>query len=162
MRKHEAKTADVEQHPDFFSRDFFGLMLLPDYLRHQRQLNAMPEGVIALVDSRSEVLSLRFAHLTLTRTLDGWQTDKPLVISPTELAQRWLGLAGTQVDEATLQSLRPQLTAPRTLELTRSPDKEPIRITYYQQPQFWLMQNEQGQWLAVSVDRRYLFPLTKS
>ncbi|WP_051415982.1 hypothetical protein [Salinivibrio socompensis] len=71
-------------------------------------------------------------------------------------------MTGTHVDEATLQSLRPQLATPRTLELTRSPDQEPIRITYYQQPQYWLMQNEQGQWLAVSVDRRYLFPLTKS
>ncbi|OOF11721.1 hypothetical protein BZG82_03920 [Salinivibrio sp. PR5] len=141
---------------------FFGLMLLPDYLRHQRHARDMPDGVIALVTSRSEVLALRFSHLTLTRTLDGWQTDKPLLISPTELAQRWLGLKGTQVNDATLQSLRPQLTAPRTLELLRSPDQEPIRITYYQQPQFWLMQNERGQWLAVSVDSRYLFPLTKS
>ncbi|ODP97981.1 MULTISPECIES: hypothetical protein [Salinivibrio] len=141
---------------------FFGLMLLPDYLRHQRQARATPEGVIALVESRSDVLSLRFSHLTLTRTLEGWQSDKPLVISPTELAQRWLGLTGTQIDDTTLQSLRPQLTSPRTLELTRSPDQEPIRITYYQQPQFWLMQNEHGQWLAVSVDSRYLFPLSKS
>ncbi|MDD1782048.1 hypothetical protein LRP49_12790 [Enterovibrio sp. ZSDZ35] len=145
---------------------FIALMNLPTYLRSkvaeydaaQQSQQAIPESVIALLPSNLNVKALQFPNFTLTQG-SPWQTDIALDISPTELAGRWMNLSGTEIDKATYDKLKPSLRSPSTLVVDLGPEIEPLRLTYFQLPQFWLIQNAENHWLAVSVDPHYLFPL---
>ncbi|MGF1768653.1 hypothetical protein L4D06_14890 [Enterovibrio makurazakiensis] len=144
---------------------FFMMMHLPDYIRtklaegeqSQHVEQVLPEGVIALMPDDVSVLSLKFPTFTLTNGTP-WQTDKRLDVSATELANRWLNLSGTEIDTETYNKLKPSLRSLATLVVDRGQHMEPLRLTYYQLPQFWLIQNWENRWLAVSVDQHYLFP----
>lgn len=138
---------------------FIGLMMLPEYLRHKLSQSQDTKGVIALVDDRDSVSALYFPRFTLQRAGGDWSVDTALTVPAEDMAERWLMLSGTYVDEETLNQLKPSLSRPYTLEMERGNGQEPYRITYYQLPQFWLLQNGQGNWLAVSVESNYLFPL---
>lgn len=80
------------------------------------------------------------------------QSDLPAVVN------RWQAIAGTAVDNETITQLKPQLAAPRTVEIWLTMTEEPVRVTVYYLPQFWLLQGWEGRWLAISVDETYLFP----
>ncbi|NGN99177.1 hypothetical protein G5S52_16425 [Grimontia sp. S25] len=144
---------------------FITLINLPTYLRSQLAESeaeqsveqVLPDGIIALMPSDVEVKALRFPKFTLTNAMP-WQTDRKLSISATELANRWINLSGTEIDTDTYDKLKPGLREPATLVVDRGEAVEPLRLTYYQLPQFWLIQNWENRWLAVSVDPNYLFP----
>ncbi len=112
----------------------------------------------ALFEPGYTVQKMHFARWSLTHNEQGWQSDRTLSVSPLEAMQHWKSLNGTPVDENTFKQLKPQLTTPSTLEVWYVDKEEPQRITFYQMPRFWLMQNWQQQWIAVSVEREYLFP----
>ncbi|MEI8632075.1 hypothetical protein P4S72_08160 [Vibrio sp. PP-XX7] len=95
---------------------------------------------------------------SLSRKDGQWVSDTSFNISPTELSQRWKKIVGTEISEKTYRSLAPQLKHSSTVEVWYQEQEEPQRITYYQLPQFWLLKNWQEKWIAVSVERRYLFP----
>jgi hypothetical protein len=44
-----------------------------------------------------------------------------------------------------------------SVEVWFEKEEEPQRITVYQAPNFWMMQNWQGEWIAVSAEKSYLF-----
>ncbi|KXF82725.1 hypothetical protein [Enterovibrio coralii] len=144
---------------------FIALINLPTYLRSKvaeydmaQQQEQMQDGVITLIPSDAAVQALQFPNFTLTEG-SPWQTDIALDVSPTELAGRWMNLSGTEIDADMYDKLKPNLRSPATLVVDLGQDVEPLRLTYYQLPQFWLMQNAENRWLAVSVDPNYLFPL---
>lgn len=87
-----------------------------------------------------------------------WGATPPMQSNVLAVVQRWQRIAGTAVDKDTMAQLKPQLTTPRTVEIWLAMAEEPIRVTVYQLPQFWLLQGWQGRWLAISVDDAYLFP----
>ena len=62
------------------------------------------------------------------------------------------------MDEATADSLEVNLGTPRSIEVWYKEQEEPQRVTYYQTTNFWLFKNWQQEWVAVSVDKSYLFP----
>ncbi|WP_407331669.1 hypothetical protein [Enterovibrio sp. 27052020O] len=144
---------------------FIAAINLPDYIRAKLAENdkpqhveqVLPEGVIALMPDHVSPLALKFPDFTLTNG-SPWQTDKALDVSATELANRWLNLSGTEIDGDTYSKLKPNLRSPATLVVDRGQHVEPFRLTYYQLPQFWLIQNWENRWLAVSVAPNYLFP----
>nr|WP_269808591.1 hypothetical protein [Enterovibrio nigricans] len=123
----------------------------------QQSQQVVPDGVIALMPHDLSVKALQFPDFTLTKG-SPWQTDIALNISPTELAGRWMNLSGTEIDKAMYDKLKPSLLSPSTLVVDLGQDVEPLRLTYFQLPQFWLIQNAENRWLAVSVEPHYLFP----
>ncbi|MDF2183822.1 hypothetical protein O1O06_03465 [Grimontia hollisae] len=145
---------------------FITLINLPTYLKSQlagsdaeRQTEQVQaDGIIMLMPPGVEVQSLRFPTFTLTYGTP-WQTDTPLSVSASELARRWIKLSGTEIDKPTYDKLKLGLNKPATLVVDRGESVEPFRLMYYQLPQFWLIQNWENRWLAVSVDPNYLFPI---
>lgn len=146
---------------------FIVLINLPTYLRSHLTENEQPElikqqiqeGVIALFSSDIKVKSLQFADVTLMQG-NPWQTNAPLTISATELANRWLNLVGTEVDSETYNKLKPNLPSPSMLVVGLEQGAT-LHLPYYQLPQFWLIQNSQKRWLAMSSESHYLFPFPR-
>ncbi|WP_223823232.1 hypothetical protein [Candidatus Enterovibrio altilux] len=119
------------------------------------------DGVIALIPEDISVTALRFPTFTLTQGFP-WETDFPLNISATELANRWLHISGTEISGEIYEQLKRDLGSPSTLVVGLGEELKPYRLTFYELPQFWLMQNWESRWLAVSVESHYLFPFTKT
>lgn len=141
---------------------FVGIMFLPEYFRaklaESERQNAQP-GVIELLPDTVDVKALNFSAFRLF--LDGnWHSDKPLSISADELAQRWLTLSGTEINQGMLEQMKPGLTKPQRLEVVIGAERQAYKLTYYRLDKFWLLQNWQNRWLAVSVDQHYLFPFS--
>lgn len=110
----------------------------------------LPEGAKPV---RMVLPDTALSHQTL-----GWQAVPATSLPAHTLVAHWQTLAGTPVDDAMMAQLKPQLTTPRTVEIWLAAHEEPIRVTVYALPQFWLLSNWQGDWLALSVDEAYLFP----
>lgn len=95
---------------------------------------------------------------SLEKKDDQWYVFPVLTLSAPTLLEHWQGLEGTFVNQKTYQSLANKLPAAQTLEVWYQEQEEPQRITFYQLPTFWLFKNWQERWIAVSVERNYLFP----
>ncbi len=87
-----------------------------------------------------------------------WIAEPQIEGAPQTFVEHWQSLAGTIVDDDMISQLKPQLSSPRTVEVWLQSADEPVRVTVYQLPQFWLLRSWQGTWLAISVDESYLFP----
>ncbi|PSW19290.1 hypothetical protein C9I98_13045 [Photobacterium sanctipauli] len=143
---------------------FIAMIQIPELLK-QRQLEAQQRTEASselkltnLLPERAEIRALHLPGLSLDYTNDGWRATPSSAANAAEVVNRWQALAGTPVDKAMVDKLAEQLTSPRTVEVWLEVQPEPIRVTVYQLPQFWLLKNWQGEWLAISVDEGYLFP----
>lgn len=96
---------------------------------------------------------------SLEKKDEQWHVFPVLTLSGPTLFEHWQGLEGTPVNQETYQSLVNKLPAAQTLEVWYNEQEEPQRITFYQLPTFWLFKNWQDRWIAVSVEKSYLFPL---
>ncbi|WP_428773716.1 hypothetical protein [Vibrio sp.] len=136
---------------------FIALINLPTVLQ-----NFLSEPVTSaypsLLNPNAELQALHFQQWSLEKNQGRWRSSVATQIAPEELAGRWQQIVGTEVDEATYQTLSPKLNQPQTIEVWYQDLEEPQRITLYQTPQFWLMSNWQQRWIAVSVDAGYLMP----
>ncbi|MGF1713506.1 hypothetical protein [Photobacterium chitinilyticum] len=99
-------------------------------------------------------------HVFTPQDLQGgsWTAEPQIEGAPQTFVEHWQSLAGTIVDDGMISQLKPQLSSPRTVEVWLQSADEPVRVTVYQLPQFWLLRSWQGTWLAISVDESYLFP----
>ncbi|MCG9679314.1 hypothetical protein [Vibrio sp. Isolate24] len=111
-----------------------------------------------LLNPSAELKALHFSDWSLEFVNGEWVLTQQSPLAAQELVERWVGLVGTEVDQKTFDSLKPQLSAPQTIEVWYRDQEEPQRITLYQTPQFWLLKNWQDQWIAVSVAPEYLLP----
>lgn len=119
---------------------------------------AKPSAAPFLLDPNQEVVAIYATRWSLEKNQGRWRLDPPAQTAPEELAQRWLALQGTIVDEATYRSLSAGLSSPVSIEVWYRNIEEPQRITWYQTEQFSLFQNWQQQWIAISVQPAYLLP----
>lgn len=111
-----------------------------------------------LLNPSNELQALYTSQWSLENTDSGWTLAPETSISPEELLLRWKSIVGTEVDQDTYDNLSPSLKNPSTVEVWYVDQEEPHRLTYYQTPQFWLLKNWQGKWIAVSVEEGYLLP----
>lgn len=147
---------------------FIGVLNLPTIIKTYL-LEPEPEviaesGFPYLLDPSDQLTAMHFSRWSLVLTDEGWEYQSQGSVqelsqpSARELSQRWQQLVGTEVDAQTYQSLSASLTSPQTIEVWYQNQEEPQRITYYHLPDFWLLNNWQGKWLAVSVEAEYLLP----
>lgn len=139
-----------------------GIMLfqVPEYIKQQRLKNSGVQQIqVSLLSPRAELDKLITPYFILSRVKDEWHSDIPLDVGANQLIQRWEGLAGTPVSKEMFAKLQTSLSSPRTLEVWIQEKAEPYRLTYYEMPDYWLIQNWQGDWFAVSVTPDYLFPM---
>ncbi|MDK2603601.1 hypothetical protein QO227_11520 [Vibrio vulnificus] len=115
-------------------------------------------GYPSLLNSNAQLLAIQLSDNSLEWQKGAWVSTRELSISPQEWAQRWQSLLGTQLDDATMQKLAPQLIEPETIEVWYQNQEEPQRITFYRLADFWVFKNWQDQWIAISVSTDYLFP----
>ncbi|MGF1680918.1 hypothetical protein [Photobacterium minamisatsumaniensis] len=108
-----------------------------------------------------EVVKLQLPTVTLERQLSGWVAEPAIGVDIPELVSHWRTLAGTPVTAEMMEQLAPQLILPLKIDVWLEQQSEPAQVTIYQLPKFWLLQNWQGEWLAVSVDKAYLFPVAE-
>ncbi|GMM89530.1 hypothetical protein [Vibrio fortis] len=147
---------------------FIGVLNLPTiiktYLLEPEVEITSESGFPYLLNPSDQVTAMHFSQWSIVLNEDGWEYQeqgRPLELtepSAQTLSQRWQQLVGTEVDSETYQSLSASLFSPQTIEVWYQHQEEPQRITYYQLPDFWLLQNWQGKWLAVSVESEYLMP----
>ncbi len=131
---------------------FIGVLQAPQliktYLLEPKQQVADKTGVTALFEPNNRIQQIHFAEDNLTANASE-QDD--------EYINRWFLLEGTLLDEETVKALKNKLPAPSTIEVWLENQEEPQRVTLYQAPNFWMMQNWQGEWIAVSAEQEYLF-----
>lgn len=147
---------------------FIGVLNLPTiiktYLLEPEAEITSESGFPYLLNPSDQITAMHFSQWSIVLNEDGWEYQeqgRPLELtepSAQTLSQRWQQLVGTEVDSKTYQSLSASLSSPQTIEVWYQNQEEPQRITYYQLPDFWLLQNWQGKWLAVSVESEYLMP----
>ncbi|WP_295900247.1 hypothetical protein [uncultured Vibrio sp.] len=136
---------------------FIGVLYLPTMIK--TYLIEPPQSHYPyLLNPNQELQSLHFNQWSLEKNQGRWRISKPSNVAPEELAQRWAELVGTEVDEETRHTLGPSLLNPQSIEVWYVDQEEPQRITFYQAPQFWLLNNWQGKWIAISVEPSYLLP----
>lgn len=111
-----------------------------------------------LLNPKQNLQAIYSSQWSLTHEDNDWVLSVPSPVKAQELAARWQSLTGTQVPDENYQSLKSRLSSPSSIEVWYVDQEEPQRITFYQLPQFWLLQNWQGDWIAVTVDKNYLFP----
>lgn len=111
-----------------------------------------------VINPNAELQALHFTDWSLELNQNRWRSSKAISVAPEILAQRWQSLVGTEVDDATYESLASLLRNPQTVEVWYQDREEPQRITYYQTPHFWLLKNWQEKWVALSVEEAFLFP----
>ncbi|AQP34989.1 hypothetical protein [Vibrio anguillarum] len=111
-----------------------------------------------VINPNAHLQALHFTDWSLELNQNRWRSSKAISVAPEILAQRWQSLVGTEVDDATYESLASLLRNPQTVEVWYQDREEPQRITYYQTPQFWLLKNWQEKWVALSVEEAFLFP----
>ena len=147
---------------------FIGVLNLPTiiktYLLEPEVEITSESGFPYLLNPSDQITAMHFSQWSIVLNEDGWEYQeqgRPLELtepSAQTLSQRRQQLVGTEVDSETYQSLSASLTSPQTIEVWYQNQEEPQRITYYQLPDFWLLNNWQGKWLAVSVESEYLMP----
>lgn len=124
------------------------LLTPPPVFDHQQ------ESITAYVLAPQRLLnSLRTTHWSLIRQGNSWYI-KPLSTltqSAVKLKQMWQSQQGTVVEGELLKRLQSQLNDPISIEAWYDDLVEPQRITAYKLPSFWLINNWQGKWLAVSA-----------
>lgn len=138
---------------------FIALLNLPTLIKtYLIEPPAVESPYPYLLNPYAELQALHFSDWSLEKNQGRWRSTIQSAIPEQELAQRWLGLVGTEVSETDFDTLKPRLGNPRSIEVWYLDQEEPQRITYYQAPQFWLLKNWQDKWIAISVEPRYLIP----
>ena len=131
---------------------FIGVLQAPQliktYLLEPEQQVETITGVQPLFEGTNAIKKMHFADYDLTS--DTSETDSQLI-------ERGFTLEGTVLNEESVKVLKTKLPAPSTVEVWLENQEEPQRVTIYQAPNFWMMQNWQGEWIAVSVEAGYLF-----
>lgn len=140
-----------------------GIMLfqIPEYIKQQRMENSGQQQIqLSLFSPQAKLKKLITPYFILTDGGQGeWYSDIALEVGSNQLIQRWQRIAGTPVSKSMFKELEAKLSVPHTLEVWQENKEEPLRLTYYEMPDYWLMQNWQGDWFAVSVAFDYLFPV---
>lgn len=138
---------------------FIAMVQIPELMkaRHDATPSSSP-AVQPLLPEQSVISRLVLPRYELALQGSQWQATPAMEGSAQSLVEHWQSIAGTIVDEQMMAKLKPQLGAPRTVEVWLQSAQEPVRVTVYQLPQFWLLRSWQGAWLAVSVEESYLFP----
>lgn len=131
---------------------FIGVLQAPQLIKTyllepERQIETVT-GVQPLFEGINTIQKMHFSDYDLT-------TDTTEVDS--QLIERWFILEGTVLNEESVKALKTKLPAPSTVEVWLDNQEEPQRVTIYQAPNFWMMQNWQGEWIAVSAEEGYLF-----
>ncbi|MDG3086907.1 hypothetical protein P7F88_12725 [Vibrio hannami] len=137
---------------------FMVALNLPNVFKAAREDSEQIQEYPFLINPQQSPLELHFSDWSLTNDGSDWISSKELTVSTPDLIQRWTNLVGTEVDDPTFQQLKSQLSSANTIEVWYQGVEEPQRVTYYETPNFWLMQNWQSKWIAVSVESEYLFP----
>ena len=131
---------------------FIGVLQAPQliktYLLEPEQQIETITGVQPLFEGINTIQKMHFADYDLTSYTS--EVDSQLI-------ERWFTLEGTVLNEESVKVLKTKLPAPSTVEVWLEHQEEPQRVTIYQAPNFWMMQNWQGEWIAVSAEEGYLF-----
>ena len=131
---------------------FIGVLQAPQliktYLLEPEQQIETITGVQPLFEGINTIQKMHFADYDLTSYTS--EVDSQLI-------ERWFTLEGTVLNEESVKVLKTKLPAPSTVEVWLDNQEEPQRVTIYQAPNFWMMQNWQGEWIAVSAEEGYLF-----
>ncbi|MDA9557620.1 hypothetical protein N9R79_08995 [Vibrio sp.] len=100
-------------------------------------------------------LTLLIPGETIDR-IDGAKWSKANLDESTQ--SRWLSIQGTAVNHQTYQALTRDITPQQTIEVWYHDREEPQRITVYRLDRFWLMNNWQNEWIAITLEPNTLFP----
>ncbi|MGR5166990.1 hypothetical protein ACPV5L_07215 [Vibrio astriarenae] len=112
-----------------------------------------------LLDPNHKVEALYFNGAEFKWKDSQWTSNLNIKDVPvSELIIRWQALEGTLLEENVFTAIRSNLGSPETIEVWYQDVEEPHRITFYRSDEFWVFQNWQQQWIAISFDVDYLIP----
>jgi hypothetical protein len=145
---------------------FIATIQLPDLIKARLASSdeASPDEIVSpilhsLLPAKATISQLVLPHHQIMKKEGIWISEPSINTEPQIWIDHWESIAGTPVNDDMMVKLKSQLTSPRTVEIWLQSAEEPIRVTVYQQPQFWLLKSWQGSWIAISVEEAYLFPL---
>ncbi|MCW8329575.1 hypothetical protein MD588_12235 [Photobacterium sp. SDRW27] len=139
---------------------FIAMIQFPDLIRERFGTDDRSSSPVlqSLLPEQAIVSRLVLPQHVIT-SLDGqWVAEPRMEEAPQTIVEHWQSISGTTVDEDMMAQLKPQLSTPVTVEVWLQAAEEPVRVTVYQLPQFWLLSSWQGAWLAITVEESYLFP----
>ncbi|GLR76380.1 hypothetical protein [Aliivibrio sifiae] len=131
---------------------FIGVLQAPQliktYLLEPEQAVTVNADVQPLFERINPIKKMHFADYDVASNTSDQDT---------QFIERWFTLEGTLLTDESVKVLKTKLPAPSSVEVWFENQEEPQRITIYQAPNFWMMQNWQGEWIAVSAEEEYLF-----
>ncbi|EHN71505.1 hypothetical protein [Aliivibrio fischeri] len=122
--------------------------LIKTYLIEPKENIDVVEGINPLFEGKNAIQKMHFSEYDLSANTSEQEN---------QLIERWFTLEGTLLNDDSVKALKEKLPAPSSVEVWLEDQEEPQRITIYQAPSFWMMQNWQGEWIAVSAEEGYLF-----
>ncbi|MGR5140707.1 hypothetical protein ACQKPX_03415 [Photobacterium sp. DNB23_23_1] len=140
---------------------FIAVVQLPELVKQrfgQEGLAREGSGMAMLLPFESTIEQLHLPQTSLQREGGEWVARPRVALPAAQLISHWQALTGTAISNEVVGKLKSTLPPPSSVEIWLAGQEEPVRVTVYQQPQYWLLQNWQGEWLAVSVEAAYLFP----
>lgn len=139
---------------------FIAVLNLPSviktYLLEDDPVESSVSSYPTLLNPDHSIIAISSSRWSATFSDERWTIDQPIKIKLTELISRWQVIEGTKLDDSTYDALSPQLVAPETIEVWYQDIEEPQRITAYALDEFWLFNNWQNEWIAVSIEPDYL------
>ncbi|MEH6533517.1 MAG: hypothetical protein V7735_19525 [Photobacterium frigidiphilum] len=139
---------------------FIAMIQLPDLIKARLASSDEASPILhSLLPAKATISQLVLPHHQIMKKEGIWVSVPSINTEPQVWVDHWQSIAGTPVNDDMMVKLKSQLTSPRTVEIWLQSAEEPIRVTVYQQPQFWLLKSWQGSWIAISVEEAYLFPL---
>ena len=132
---------------------FIGVLQAPQLIKTyllepEPVVSEITSGVQPLFDSSDSIQTMHFSNFDLKA--EESEQDSQYI-------NNWSSVEGTVLDAESVKVLKTKLPAPSSVEVWFKKEEEPQRITVYQAPNFWMMQNWQGEWIAVSAEKSYLF-----
>ncbi|WP_413112713.1 hypothetical protein [Thaumasiovibrio sp. DFM-14] len=138
---------------------FMAAVQLPELVRQRNAQHQDDAAIQHLLPNNVQIEQLIFAQVVIGKDDVGqWHADPKITISAAELVERWGALQGTPISDEVVDQLQVQYLVPQSVEVWLKGRDEPVRITLYELPQFWLMRTSRSGWVAISVERNYLFP----
>ncbi|MDR9826393.1 hypothetical protein RCJ22_12295 [Vibrio sp. FNV 38] len=125
----------------------------------ESQETLAPDSLPKLLDPNHDVEALFFNGAEFEWEKGQWTSNLNIRDVPvSELITRWQELEGTLLEDDVFDAIRPNLGTPETIEVHYQGVEEPHRITFYRGDDFWVLQNWQQQWIAISFEVEYLIP----
>lgn len=135
---------------------FIMVMASPQLIKQYLLTPTVIEPGTAVLNPYQTPIELNYNGVQFYRDNQWLAIPDDLSAQAAQIVRTWEEMRGTLVEDVLVQKLRPKMDSPITVEVWYQNIEEPQRVTAYNMQTFWLIQNYNNQWLAISLNGQQL------